>query len=911
MRKYALSIIPLICCLVQAAAQVDGYLVENFRVEDGLSSNITYGLMLDSEGYLWIGGQGAVNRYDGVEFKVYGLPGHTGVTEIVQEKDGTIIARYNGTAYCLDRSRDCFTEYADKDYFIRTAYRIPGISSNERCTRIGRWIFSGEKEKAIVYDTESDRVLTPDWTAVRGATRSRDGDIWLATNNGIYIVDDSLNVLKHITKIAADKYALHDNALKDIVSDRFGGIWVSSYFEGIYHFSINEGDIIRYNSILEGYPNWRVRNIVEDRDGIIWLGTEDRGLIRYDKNRDRYSRIKLPTSSSNIIGLHCENDSLWIKSYDPDHEFLRMHIRSLQCENINSMPAGYNEYGVTALNRQFTSLKGFGKFYACTSDDMGNRWVTSSLGLLCIGDGPDAVHFFSQRDGLQFSNFNYSSILYASDSLMYAGTTDGFVTFNPRKMLAEADSADIKVSGIRKKDGLLRIPHKDNSLDINAVTLEYRTPRRIWLQYRVDGISGSWADVKDGHIMLGNLKTGRYSLKIRALTGNGSKVLALWQQDFKILPPPYLSAWAILLYIIICLTLIILAIRVISRNAIMKSKVALAGKIAQEIRHPFALAQIQMETLLEHFRLSPDSSAKKDLNEMAGNLEKINLMIDNLTELRSKESVNSFLSGKKIEQTTTLPDITAFDATILIVTAADDIFNFFCSMLRGGFNLIRANTDDEAMVQLETQKISLILVDSGNEDEISKDIELCRSIKKNSATAHKPVILLTSNYDISSRVYALSCGADSYLVKPLSRDILVATITNLLDNRNAIRRHYSENPAINTVQLENRAPDNVLMRNIHEFIYRNIGNADLKVEDVAIANNVSLSKLQKKMKTILNVSPAQYILSLRLKKAEELLKDRNISIEEISRKTGFASHSYFTSCFRKHYGCTPMQYRGS
>lgn len=76
-----------------------------------------------------------------------------------------------------------------------------------------------------------------------------------------------------------------------------------------------------------------------------------------------------------------------------------------------------------------------------------------------------------------------------------------------------------------------------------------------------------------------------------------------------------------------------------------------------------------------------------------------------------------------------------------------------------------------------------------------------------------------------------------------------------------------------------------------------------------MANNVSLSKLQKKMKTILNVSPAQYILSLRLKKAEELLKDRNISIEEISRKTGFASHSYFTSCFRKHYGCTPMQYR--
>ena len=187
--------------------------------------------------------------------------------------------------------------------------------------------------------------------------------------------------------------------------------------------------------------------------------------------------------------------------------------------------------------------------------------------------------------------------------------------------------------------------------------------------------------------------------------------------------------------------------------------------------------------------------------------------------------------------------------------------------------------------------------------------ELCRKIKSSNDTCHIPVILLSAKSDVDSQIQGYDYGADAYLQKPFSTELLATTVRSILENRSRLMGHYASNPIVDSVKLKADSPDTKFLRITQEYVMEHIGEPEMKIEELAEAASTSVSRLQKRMKALIGTGPNEYIQQLRLKKAAELLLDESIAVSDVSLKVGFASHSYFSSSFRKKYGVTPKQYR--
>ena len=185
-------------------------------------------------------------------------------------------------------------------------------------------------------------------------------------------------------------------------------------------------------------------------------------------------------------------------------------------------------------------------------------------------------------------------------------------------------------------------------------------------------------------------------------------------------------------------------------------------------------------------------------------------------------------------------------------------------------------------------------------------MELCQALKRNIKTSHIPVILLTARAAHSQHKAGLETGADAYITKPFSPEILSLTVSNLLQARENSRRYYrtlfltDEKPDI-------VSPDEKLLQQIFEVVKVNINNADLTVD--AVSHEVGLSKtiLYKKIKQLTGLSPIEYIRSLRISEAAKLLRTQRYKVYEVVYMVGFSDLKYFRKCFIKEFGYPPSQ----
>ncbi|MCW3789569.1 hybrid sensor histidine kinase/response regulator transcription factor [Plebeiibacterium sediminum] len=187
--------------------------------------------------------------------------------------------------------------------------------------------------------------------------------------------------------------------------------------------------------------------------------------------------------------------------------------------------------------------------------------------------------------------------------------------------------------------------------------------------------------------------------------------------------------------------------------------------------------------------------------------------------------------------------------------------------------------------------------------------ELCSKIKSNYETSHIPVILLTALGAKEQQLQGLGLGADDYLVKPFDVNILRQRIDSIIQNREIIRERALKiiKLADNNETLLNNELNDSFLKKMVETVRDNLGNSEFSKHDFASAMNVSNSLLYKKVKALTNQSPSDFIRSIRLEHALELVQTKQYSVTEISEMCGFASVGYFSTVFRKHYGKTPSQ----
>lgn len=243
---------------------------------------------------------------------------------------------------------------------------------------------------------------------------------------------------------------------------------------------------------------------------------------------------------------------------------------------------------------------------------------------------------------------------------------------------------------------------------------------------------------------------------------------------------------------------------------------------------------------------------------------------------------------------------------LLIVEDDKDIRNYIVDILKQDYQVIQADNGNQGLELAIKEIPSCIITDvmmSGIDG-----IELCKKVKTNERTCHIPVIILTAKTSIEQRVEGLEVGADSYIPKPFNIDHLKTRISKLIELRQTIKNKYEGKYVIPQDEIKIKSVDEKLLEKFENILKEQMDNPDLSIETISQQIGISRSQLQRKLKHITNQNPSDYMKSMRLRYAANLLISKNLSISEVTYACGFASLSHFSNSFKEFYGMSPSRY---
>lgn len=243
---------------------------------------------------------------------------------------------------------------------------------------------------------------------------------------------------------------------------------------------------------------------------------------------------------------------------------------------------------------------------------------------------------------------------------------------------------------------------------------------------------------------------------------------------------------------------------------------------------------------------------------------------------------------------------------ILSVEDNEEFQNFMASQLKTDYQVLKVQNGEEALALLTRQTVDLIISDVMMP--VMDGLTLCREIKENIRYSHIPVVLLTAKTGLQSQLDGLKIGADEYIAKPYSIDFLRARIENLLNNRKKIRESYKHSPESTVEVIAHSKADEDFLNKLVDSIHGRLDEVDLDVDALALMMNMSRATLYRKVKNISELTPNDFIRLIRLKKAAELLRDKEYRVNEIAFIVGFSSSSYFSKCFYKQFGVLPKDF---
>jgi signal transduction histidine kinase/ligand-binding sensor domain-containing protein/DNA-binding response OmpR family regulator len=187
-------------------------------------------------------------------------------------------------------------------------------------------------------------------------------------------------------------------------------------------------------------------------------------------------------------------------------------------------------------------------------------------------------------------------------------------------------------------------------------------------------------------------------------------------------------------------------------------------------------------------------------------------------------------------------------------------------------------------------------------------VELTRSLKKDLRTSHIPIILLTARSSDAQKLEGLNAGADDYITKPFSFEILEARMQNLLQMRDHIREKYSRFIKFQTSEVEVENQDEKFLRKVMQVLEHNLTDPDFSVEKLSHELGLSRVHLYRKLSALINETPVEFIRSTRLERGAQLLLKSGMNISEVCYEVGFQNPVYFSKCFKRKYGMLPSEY---
>jgi signal transduction histidine kinase/ligand-binding sensor domain-containing protein/DNA-binding response OmpR family regulator len=243
---------------------------------------------------------------------------------------------------------------------------------------------------------------------------------------------------------------------------------------------------------------------------------------------------------------------------------------------------------------------------------------------------------------------------------------------------------------------------------------------------------------------------------------------------------------------------------------------------------------------------------------------------------------------------------------ILVVDDNDEIRTFIKDSLEKSYTITEAIDGNTGILKAKEEFPDLIISDVMMPG--MNGIDFCRAIKEDIDTSHIPFVILTAKTNLQAEIEGIGSGADLYLPKPLSISLLTLSIRNIFEQRQKLKERYLKNHQIEARELVHSSKDKEFMDKLLSIINKELSNPDLDIDKLCSAIGMSRTKLYHKIKELSGQAPNEFIRSIRLKKAVEILTHEDILLTEVIYRVGIQTQSYFTKAFKKEYGKTPSQF---
>lgn len=245
---------------------------------------------------------------------------------------------------------------------------------------------------------------------------------------------------------------------------------------------------------------------------------------------------------------------------------------------------------------------------------------------------------------------------------------------------------------------------------------------------------------------------------------------------------------------------------------------------------------------------------------------------------------------------------------ILVVEDNEEFRNYLTEQLGESYSVIEAGDGEQAEELIVSEYPELIISDLMMPK--MDGIELCQRVKSNIETSHIPFILLTAKTSDEAKMDGYEAGADSYISKPFSFEVLLIRIKKLIEQQENRKKLFQKTIEITPSSITTTSLDEELVRKALTFVEKNIDNTEYSIEDLSRDLGLSKAHLNRKLQSIVDLTPLQFIRSVRLKRAAQLLTNSDYNVNEISYMVGFNTLKYFNSHFKEEFGMTPSEYRG-
>ena len=426
---------------------------------------------------------------------------------------------------------------------------------------------------------------------------TRDDELWLGTHRGD---------LTKIAKNSIEYFTQPTDSAKWIISsleDQKGGIWFSTFGQGIFKYEDDRSERFVHYGIAEGLLVAEMEGMIEDEDGNIWAASWGGGVAKFDGKEFSHMTTKCGLISNEVISLFEDSESnLWFGTYGKGvvkfdgKQFATMTadqglsndiVRVIYEDKKGNMWFGTEGGGINILSNskvlQYTLDESVNsnKIYSIQEDLRGHFWISTLQGLFQLVfegsiEGGCLVRKFTKSDGLKNNSFLQNSMALDRNNRIWWGSESGLTTLDlndsimmnhvPNLMLTQIkfnqalidfdriDSQSISgltfdtLSYFYNIPSKLVIPYDLNSISFEFAAIDWRSPHKIRYQHKLEGSDRSWSDVHDQtELTYRNLTSGAYRLLLRSKGEAG-----IWSEEvsfgFQILPPWWLSWTALVFY---------------------------------------------------------------------------------------------------------------------------------------------------------------------------------------------------------------------------------------------------------------------------------------------------------------------------------------------------------------------------